>query len=94
MQKDILVDPWRASAYIGEDLREECDNLARSHKPLPGRASWPERDDDDGEDDGDDDDEDDGEDDCDEKKEGESTTAQCNHKWQLGVPKLFLLWSP
>ena len=41
MQKDILVDPWRASAYIGEDLREECDNLARSHKPLPGRASWP-----------------------------------------------------
>ena len=98
IQKDILVDPWRASAYIGEDLREECDNLARSHKPLPGRASWPGRDDDGGEDDGDDDvdndGEDDGEDDGDEKEEGESTTAQCNHKWQLGVPKLFLLWSP
>ena len=50
--------------------------------------------DDDGDDDVDDDGEDDGEDDGDEKEEGESTTAQCNHKWQLGVPKLFLLWSP
>ena len=95
MQKDILVDPWRASAYIGEDLREECDNLARSHKPLPGRASWPERDDDDGEDDGDDDDEDDGDDDDhddhDDDVDDESTATGTASFWKTLIITIILI---